>query len=262
MSQNLVIPGADNKVVYVFGGIDLTSATNIEVQFGAESYSLANDPLIVIVTSATELSLNLSATLEVGKVFSTVKYFDGASVLGTDITSQELGNSDKIVVAIGTQLIVEDGSQVTNSNSFVSDAEYKAYANLRGLTVAATQPDREAHLIAAMDYLKSIECNVQGRRVSSTQSLMFPRLDVWLYGYTVNSDVIPQEIKNAQMEAAAFSTSNEILTNSTNDNIKSQQLDVMRVEYFSGGSMNKVNMQRVNAQLSALLQPSDKLVRT
>ena len=86
MSQNLVIANKDNLVVYVFGGIDLTSATNIQVQFGAESYSLANDPLIVIVTSATELSLNLSATAEVGKVFSTVTYFDGASVLGTDIT--------------------------------------------------------------------------------------------------------------------------------------------------------------------------------
>ena len=55
MSQNLVIANKDNLVVYVFGGIDLTSATNIQVQFGAESYSLANDPLIVIVTSATEL---------------------------------------------------------------------------------------------------------------------------------------------------------------------------------------------------------------
>ena len=102
MSQNLVIANKDNLVVYVFGGIDLTLATNIQVQFGAESYSLANDPLIVIVTSATELSLNLSATLEVGKVFSTVTYFDGASVLGTDITSRELGNADQIVVAIGS----------------------------------------------------------------------------------------------------------------------------------------------------------------
>ena len=58
MSQNLVIPGADNKVVYVFGGIDLTLATNIQVQFGDESYSLANDPLIVIVTSAIPLQSN------------------------------------------------------------------------------------------------------------------------------------------------------------------------------------------------------------
>ena len=106
MSQNLVIANKDNRVVFVFGGIDLTLATDIKVQFGAELYTLLLDPAIVFVDSATELSLNLSATLEVGKVFATVTYFDGASVNGTDITSRELANSDQIVVAIGTQLII------------------------------------------------------------------------------------------------------------------------------------------------------------
>ena len=263
MSQNLVIPGADNKVVYVFGGIDLTSATNIEVQFGAESYSLANDPLIVIVTSATELSLNLSATLEVGKVFSTVKYFDGASVLGTDITSQELGNSDKIIVAIGTQIIVEDGSQVTSSNSFVSDAEYKAYANLRGLTVAATQPDREAHLIAAMDYLHALEVSMQGTRASSTQALMYPRYNVLLYGYLLASDKIPTELKQAQMEAAAYSTSNSLQINSEESNLASFSVDGAYSEsYHEGGSRTKIRLDSVNGKLAPLLNDTNRLVRT
>ena len=144
MSQNLVIPNKDNKVVFVFAGIDLTSNTDIKVQFGAESYSKLLDPTIVIVTSSTELTLDLSATLEVGKIFATVTYFDGASVNGTDITSRELGNSDQIVVAIGTQLIIEDGSVVADANSWVTDDEYKAYAKLKGYSVPATQPDREA----------------------------------------------------------------------------------------------------------------------
>ena len=125
MSQNLVIPNKDNLVAYIFGGVDLTLATDIQVQFGAESYSLVSNPTIVIVTSATELSLNLSATAEVGKVYSTVTYFDGASVNGTDITSRALGNSDQIVVAIGSQLIIEDGSIVANANSWATDEEYK-----------------------------------------------------------------------------------------------------------------------------------------
>jgi hypothetical protein len=121
MSQNLVIANKDNKVVFVFAGIDLTLATDILVEFGSESYSKLLNPLIVIVDSATELSLNLSATAEVGKVFATVTYKDAASVYGTDITSRQLGNSDKIVVAIGSQLIVEDGTVVTNANSFVTE---------------------------------------------------------------------------------------------------------------------------------------------
>ena len=131
MAQNLVIPNKDNKVVFVFGGIDLTLATNIVVDFGAETYELS-DPQ-VSVDSSTELSLDLSATSEVGKIFATVTYIDGASVNGTDITSRELGNSDKIVVAIGTQLIIEDGSVVAGANSFVTDEEFKAYTDLSNI---------------------------------------------------------------------------------------------------------------------------------
>ena len=167
------------------------------MQFGAESYSLINDPLIVIVTSATELSLNLSATAEVGKVFSTVTYFDGASVLGTDITSRELGNSDQIVVAIGTQLIIEDGSVVANANSFVTDDEYKAYAKLKGYSVPATQPDREANLANAYDFLNfTYEQQLQGSRVTpQTQTGIMPRNYIYAYGALVANTSIPQDLK-------------------------------------------------------------------
>ena len=38
MSQNLVIPNKDNKVTFIFGGIDLTLAPNLVVTLGAERY--------------------------------------------------------------------------------------------------------------------------------------------------------------------------------------------------------------------------------
>jgi len=261
MSQNLVIPNKDNKVVLTFSGVDLTLATDLKILFGSESYSLLLDPTIVVVDSATQLSLDLSATSEVGRIFLTATYFDGASTNGTDITSQELSNLAQIIVAVGSQLIIEDGTQVANSNSFVTDAEYKAYTNLKGLSVSATQPERESDLIAAMDYLRSVECNMQGIRSSSTQSLLYPRVGVYMYGYNLSSTAIPQELKNAQFEAAVYATSNSLLTNSSNDNIKSEKVDVLETEYFSGGSMTTVNLQRVNAQLSVLLKPTDMLVR-
>jgi len=216
--QNLVIANRDNLVVYVFGGIDLTLASDIQVQFGSESYSLINDPLIVIVTSATELSLNLSATLEVGKVFSTVTYFDGTSVLGTDITSRELGNSDQIVVAIGTQLIIEDGSVVASANSWVTDAEYKAFAKLKGYSVPSTQPDREALLTNAYDFINfTYEQRLQGSRVTpQTQTGVLPRNGMVAYSASVGGDEIPQDFKNAQM-LAAFSIGDGVDTNAVKD---------------------------------------------
>tara|TARA_R110000782_G_scaffold263381_3_gene356010 strand:+ start:2604 stop:3437 length:834 start_codon:yes stop_codon:yes gene_type:complete len=218
MSQNLVIANKDNLVVYVFGGIDLTLATDIKVQFGGESYTLVTDPLIVIVSSATELSLNLSATAEVGKVFSTVTYFDGTSVLGTDITSRELGNADQIVVAIGTQLIIEDGTVVADANSWVTDEEYKAYAKLKGYSIPATQPDREANLANAYDFINfTYEDRLQGWRVTpQTQTGCMPRTNIYAYDVLVDSTSIPQDFKNAQM-LASFSINDGVDINAVKD---------------------------------------------
>lgn len=256
MSQNLVIASKDNLVVYVFGGIDLTQATDIQVQFGAESYSLINDPLIVIVTSATELSLNLSATAEVGKVFSTVTYFDGASVLGTDITSRELGNSDQIIVAIGTQLIIEDGSIVTDANSFATDDEFKTYSNLRCLDVPPTQPQRESLLILAMDYLFSKESQMQGCRVSQDQELPFPRNNVTANCFIVASDSIPKGIKQAQMELALQANTSELLINETVSNLAGFSVGqgAYSETYFNGGAWSSVRTDRADAFLDPFLQ--------
>ena len=260
MSQNLVIANKDNLVVYVFGGIDLTLATDIQVQFGAESYTLLLDPTIVIVTSATELSLNLSATLEVGKVFSTVTYFDGASVLGTDITSQELANSDQIIVAIGTQLIIEDGSIVDDANSFATDDEFKIYANLRCLDVPATQPLREALLILALDYLFSEEKQMQGCRVSSVQELPYPRSGVYANDFIVASDSIPKGIKKAQMELALQANTSELLVNESVSNLASfEVVGAYKEEYFNGGAWSTVRTDRADAYLDPYLQSGGNL---
>lgn len=251
--QNLVIASKDNLVVYVFTGVDLTLATDIQVQFGAESYSLLLDPLIVIVTSATELSLNLSATAEVGKVFSTVTYFDATSVLGTDITSRELGNSSQIIVAIGTQLVIETGAVIPNANSFATDDEFKTYANLRCMDVPATQPAREALLVLAIDYLFSVENKMSGCRVSIDQELPYPREGACANNFNIPSDSIPKALKNAQMELALQAGTSDILISEINENLASfTVVGVYAETYFSGGSWKTVRTDRADAYLNPL----------
>ena len=159
-------------------------------------------------------------------------------------------------------LIIEDGTQVANSNSFVNDAAYVAYAALKGLTVGATASEREIDLLAGIDYLLGQEGSLQGYRVSSTQAMFFPRTDVYLYGWAINSDSIPENIKNAQMEAAAYSTSGALLNNTQMNNVMKEKVDVLEVEYFKGGSRSNVNLQRVDIYLQPLLKSTDKLVRT
>jgi hypothetical protein len=251
MSLNLVTPNKDNKVVFVFGGLDLTLATNIVVNFGAETYQLSNPEVEVI--SATELQLDLSSTAEVGKIFATVTYFDSGSVNGTDITSRSLGNSDKIVVAVGTQLIIEDGSIVTGANSFVTDDEFKAYADIRNIDIPATQPDREALLVLAIDYLFSIEPELQGYRTDSTQSLPFPRIGVCLNQYPMDAHFIPQNVKNAQMELAIQAGQSDILVSEQSQSLASFSVDGVYSEtYFNGGSWTQVRTDKADAYLNAM----------
>lgn len=251
MSQNLVIPNKDNKVVLVFGGIDLTLSTNIVVNFGSETYSTQTDPTLIVVENATDLSLDLSGTSEVGQVFATVTYFDAQSTNGTDITSRELGNLDKITVVIGTQLIIEDGSIVANANSFATDSEFKNYADLRGFSIPATQPEREALLVLGMDYLFGVENKMQGYRVSQEQTLPFPRSGVCANNYPVPSDSIPSDIKVAQMELAIQANESDILITGMVDNLASFNVDgVYSESYFSGGAWTQVRTDRADAYLN------------
>lgn len=247
MSLNLVIPNKDNRVALNFNGVDLTVATDIRVDFGAETYTLLLDPAVVIVDSATQLSLDLSGTSEVGKVFVEVTYFDVGSTNGSEITSRELANLSQIIVAIGSQLIVEDGTIVDDANTFATDEELKTYAALRCLPVPSTQPDREALLVKAMDYLFRKESSMQGSRVSQDQELPWPRYGVCARGFSVNSGSIPKDIKRAQMELALQANESDLLINENSKNIIKEKLDVLEVEYASGGSWATVRTDRADA---------------
>ena len=253
MSQNLVIPGADNKVRFEFAGVDLTVATNISIVFGAETYTLTSNPTIVFVESATTLALSLNATAEKGKIFATVKYFDGGTILGEDITNRELGNSAQIVVAVGSQLIIEDGSIVAGANSLATDDEFKAWASIRNKTVPATQPDREALLILAMDYITSKEDKFKGRRVSVLQTLSFPRYDLCVNGFVIASNTISANAKQSQLELAITANESDLFINGQNQNVQREKVDSLEVQYFSGGSWSQVRTDSADTYLKPLM---------
>jgi len=159
-------------------------------------------------------------------------------------------------------LIIEDGSQVANANSYVTDAEYTAYATLKGLTVGATAEIRELELLRAMDYLQGFESSMQGTRASSTQGVSFPRYNVVLYSYLLASDFIPKELKNSQFEAAAYAHTGTLTPNESIKNVSKERLGDLEVNYFKGGQSEKVVVKRALVYLEPLLKSFDKLVRT
>lgn len=96
-------------------------------------------------------------------------------------------------------IVVEDGTNVANANSFVTEAELTAYLSERGIVPTGSL---SVALIKAMDYIRSVESRLQGSRSYTSQRLPFPRTGLYLRGDEFPRYSIPEEVKTAQMEAA------------------------------------------------------------
>jgi hypothetical protein len=115
-------------------------------------------------------------------------------------------------------LIIEDGSGVVNANSLTTDAEFVAYASLKGYVIPSTESARDTLQVNAYDFINfTYEDRLQGNRVfPQVQTGCMPRLYVYAYDTLVASTTIPQDFKNAQM-LAAFSINAGVDTNAVKD---------------------------------------------
>jgi len=152
-------------------------------------------------------------------------------------------------------LIIEDGSLIANANSYVDvsyvDTFNTTYAyNTTWSSLSAIQ--KESSILRAMRYIENL--NFLGYRVDNdrtVQYLSFPRTNIILsdrrvinaengyyyFGYTVPSDSIPTQIKEATSYVALLeSTEANIMFPEVNsDNyIKKKKLDVLETEWFKG----------------------------
>lgn len=104
-----------------------------------------------------------------------------------------------------TMLIVETGAIVAGANTLVNVATVTTYAALidnSTVWLSLTEAQREAAIIRAMQTIDSYEWRYQGYRVSSSQTLSWPRYEVYAFDYPVSSTSIPTPLKNAQAELA------------------------------------------------------------
>lgn len=107
-------------------------------------------------------------------------------------------------------LVVEDGTGLATANSFITDAEFTAWASARGRLEGLTQDSGSARapsIVLAADYL----CNEQrfqwrGKRTVPTQALVWPRTGATNRdGYDIASNVVPASVKQAQCSLAWLS---------------------------------------------------------
>lgn len=109
-------------------------------------------------------------------------------------------------------------------------ADLTAYITERGITLSvSTDAELNALLTRAHDYIESKQ--YQGERAVSTQSDSWPRTDVYIDGIEQDYTVVPQGIKNAEMQTAVEIDKGFDPLATIERATKRERVDVIEVEY-------------------------------
>lgn len=153
-------------------------------------------------------------------------------------------------------IIVEDGSNVPNANSFISVAYLKDYASARNIALSDDDKKLEAALILAMDKLDTYRSKFAGKKRAGFP-LYWPRDNAWVDGEEYPNDEIPYELKKAQaILATAVDGGVSLFTNTTADTqtLKREKIDVLEFEYaVPEGSDAGVVYQPIIVEAASLL---------
>jgi len=153
--------------------------------------------------------------------------------------------------------IIEDGTIVTNANSYVTLAEIKAYATARNITLG-TDPVIESQSVLAVDYLESKRTQYQGSKVSELQELQFPRYNVKIDGFDIAETAIPNNLKKAQCQLIVEQANGGVLMPTQLEAaVKKEVVGPIETEYaVSVGAINQPVFSAVDALLEPLFNTS------
>ena len=134
--------------------------------------------------------------------------------------------------------VVETGAGLANANSFASVAAADAYVADRGITgwSTLTTTAKEQALIRATDYLEATYRSAwKGFRNTEAQALSWPRYDVWVEMFLIDSDTVPSAVVRATIEMALKATTNTDLIPDTGRTITREKVDVIEIDYSEFG---------------------------
>lgn len=128
-------------------------------------------------------------------------------------------------------LIIEDGTGKTDSDTYASEAELAAYALKRGVTITGTDTQL---LTKALDHLE--QQIFKGTKASKEQALQWPRFDVVIDTYWIDSDEIPLLLKESQMEFALSIDGGVDPSSTVERAIKSETVGQLSTTYMDAAS--------------------------
>lgn len=136
-------------------------------------------------------------------------------------------------------LIIEDGTGVSNANSYASVAECRAYAGLRGLAMPADDSAVEVLLVKGADYLETFESKYKGTKTQAAYALAWPRALVFMFNAhtPLPETTIPSQLKAAQCQLASDQYGTDgtdgisLQPAGTGQQVISEKVDVLETHY-------------------------------
>jgi hypothetical protein len=154
-------------------------------------------------------------------------------------------------------LVVEDGSLVTGANSYITLAEFKTWADSRGIDYG-TDYTLEQNILRATDYFERL--HFIGWKTNETQPLQWPRVEALIDGYYVDSTEIPKEVKVAIYEATVAQIQGNSQLNTQDRRTISETVGDISITY-AANSENRTITPALTYALNRLTVPAGAVSR-
>jgi hypothetical protein len=148
-------------------------------------------------------------------------------------------------------LVVEDGTLVSGADSYVTLAEFKAWADKRGVTYG-TDSAVTQQIYRAMDYIESL--NFIGEKSDENQALQWPRDQVVIDGYYIDSDEMPNELKVAVYESIKAELDGDSRMTASDRRTISEKVGDLQVTYANNADVKR-SIPAVTKALRKLIRP-------
>lgn len=140
-------------------------------------------------------------------------------------------------------IIVEDGTNVSNANSYNSIVELRSFALDRGVTLSSVDDEVATMAVKATDYLETKAEEYKGLPTNTDQSLQWPRSGVYIYEVEQSSTSIPKQLKIAHaMLVLAVNEGLSLLPNhSPQDYVIEETVGPIKTKYCDPSSVGIEN---------------------
>jgi hypothetical protein len=155
-------------------------------------------------------------------------------------------------------LVVEDGSVISGANSYITLADYRAWANSRGIIASDSDTVLERYVLRAMDYFEQLM--FIGNKANENQPLQWPRTEALIDGYYADATEIPVQVKRALYEAVKVEADGYSELNNQDRRTIREKIGDIEVQY-ADNSENRTITPALRTALSKIIQPAMQVLR-